>query len=344
MYYRSTQAKWPHSDALRGAEVDVPEGWISGGGEYGVGSRFLLAAPTLLPLNDGANATSESNTTAVVSFAGLSDLPYRDNITLVECIKSYFTAFHLDIRSACIIKNRDTQPTGCALVEFTSVDHYEVALKLDLVGGDGALRLRFISPSSEIVGKFHISAFLSPVGLDDSTPPTVSKELIRQFFANGKNPPYVALREVIMVPLYDKAGQIVSVDALVVCESERSFTRMMTKFLDKSIVPGGPVFVALLIEAFHESRNPHSREKTATKRQEQRDNDRRTSPLPIYSKKREICERLRNEKILIVTAETGSGKTTQIPQYCAEEFGGVVACTQPRVMAGCYFNWKEGSI
>ena len=27
------------------------------------------------------------------------------------------------------------------------------------------------------------------------------------------------------------------------------------------------------------------------------------------------------------------GKTTQIPQYCAEYFGGIVACTQPRVMA-----------
>ena len=33
------------------------------------------------------------------------------------------------------------------------------------------------------------------------------------------------------------------------------------------------------------------------------------------------------------SAETGSGKTTQIPQYCAEMFGGIVACTQPRVMA-----------
>jgi late competence protein required for DNA uptake (superfamily II DNA/RNA helicase) len=37
--------------------------------------------------------------------------------------------------------------------------------------------------------------------------------------------------------------------------------------------------------------------------------------------------------VLIVTAATGSGKTTQLPQYCAEVFGGLVVCTQPRAVA-----------
>ena len=38
---------------------------------------------------------------------------------------------------------------------------------------------------------------------------------------------------------------------------------------------------------------------------------------------------------MVVKAETGSGKTTQLPQLCAERFGhlGLVVCTQPRVMA-----------
>lgn len=41
MYYRSTQAKRPDSDALRDAEVDSPEGGISvknapGGGGHGI--------------------------------------------------------------------------------------------------------------------------------------------------------------------------------------------------------------------------------------------------------------------------------------------------------------------
>lgn len=35
-----------------------------------------------------------------------------------------------------------------------------------------------------------------------------------------------------------------------------------------------------------------------------------------------------------MTAETGSGKTTQLPQYCAEHFShGRVVCTQPRAVA-----------
>ena len=44
--------------------------------------------------------------------------------------------------------------------------------------------------------------------------------------------------------------------------------------------------------------------------------------LPIRSAKYEIIARLRKEKVLIVTAETGSGKTTQLPQYAVEAFPG----------------------
>ena len=35
----------------------------------------------------------------------------------------------------------------------------------------------------------------------------------------------------------------------------------------------------------------------------------------------------------MVTAETGNGKSTQLLQYAAEYFGGLVVCTQPRVIA-----------
>jgi len=69
------------------------------------------------------------------------------------------------------------------------------------------------------------------------------------------------------------------------------------------------------------------------KTQAQRDSDRQKASLPIFSQKEAICDRLQKEKVLVVTASTGSGKTTQIPQYCAERFGGLVVCTQPRVMA-----------
>jgi superfamily II DNA/RNA helicase len=66
---------------------------------------------------------------------------------------------------------------------------------------------------------------------------------------------------------------------------------------------------------------------------EQRIKDREKTQLPILSYQKEFCQRLEHERILIVTAETGSGKSTQLPQYAAEYFGSLVVCTQPRVVA-----------
>jgi len=58
--------------------------------------------------------------------------------------------------------------------------------------------------------------------------------------------------------------------------------------------------------------------------------------LPIYKYKDEFIKALQTEQILIVTAETGSGKTTQIVQYL-ENSGyaknGRIGCTQPRRVA-----------
>ncbi|CAF1002038.1 unnamed protein product [Rotaria sordida] len=66
---------------------------------------------------------------------------------------------------------------------------------------------------------------------------------------------------------------------------------------------------------------------------EQRIKDREKTQLPILSCQETFCQRLEHERILIVTAETGSGKSTQLPQYAAEYFGSLVVCTQPRVVA-----------
>lgn len=66
---------------------------------------------------------------------------------------------------------------------------------------------------------------------------------------------------------------------------------------------------------------------------EQRNIDRRKIKLPILESKDDFCQCLEKERILIVSAETGSGKSTQLPQYAAEYFGGLVVCTQPRVVA-----------
>jgi ATP-dependent RNA helicase DHX33 len=58
--------------------------------------------------------------------------------------------------------------------------------------------------------------------------------------------------------------------------------------------------------------------------------------LPIFSAKRKILEEFSCHSCLVIIGETGSGKTTQIPQYLYEagltKTGGI-ACTQPRRVA-----------
>jgi len=43
----------------------------------------------------------------------------------------------------------------------------------------------------------------------------------------------------------------------------------------------------------------------------------RTS-LPMFQKREEVLKAIRDNQVLIIVAETGSGKTTQIPQYLHE--------------------------
>lgn len=58
--------------------------------------------------------------------------------------------------------------------------------------------------------------------------------------------------------------------------------------------------------------------------------------LPINLKKDEIIQHIQNHQVLILSGETGSGKTTQIPKLCLEAgrgVSGMIACTQPRRIA-----------
>ncbi|WWD09444.1 hypothetical protein V865_007568 [Kwoniella europaea PYCC6329] len=59
--------------------------------------------------------------------------------------------------------------------------------------------------------------------------------------------------------------------------------------------------------------------------------------LPIYEYRDELLEAIAEHQVLIVVAETGSGKTTQLPQYLYEagycKNGMKVGCTQPRRVA-----------
>ena len=58
--------------------------------------------------------------------------------------------------------------------------------------------------------------------------------------------------------------------------------------------------------------------------------------LPVASKKDELVELIKNNQVVVIAGETGSGKTTQIPKICLEAGLGVhgkIGCTQPRRLA-----------
>ena len=59
------------------------------------------------------------------------------------------------------------------------------------------------------------------------------------------------------------------------------------------------------------------------------------SKLPILLKKDEFLRKLKAERLAVVVVGTGSGKTTQLPQYLAADafFTGRIICTQPRALA-----------
>jgi ATP-dependent helicase HrpA len=58
--------------------------------------------------------------------------------------------------------------------------------------------------------------------------------------------------------------------------------------------------------------------------------------LPITSRKDEIVAAIRGHQVVVISGETGSGKTTQLPKMCLEAGLGIearIGCTQPRRVA-----------
>ncbi|WP_353570053.1 ATP-dependent RNA helicase HrpA [Candidatus Albibeggiatoa sp. nov. BB20] len=61
-----------------------------------------------------------------------------------------------------------------------------------------------------------------------------------------------------------------------------------------------------------------------------------TDDLPISEHRDEIAQLIRDNQVVIIAGETGSGKTTQIPKICIElqrGVSGLIGCTQPRRIA-----------
>ena len=58
--------------------------------------------------------------------------------------------------------------------------------------------------------------------------------------------------------------------------------------------------------------------------------------LPIFVKKDEIIQAIARHRVIVVSGETGSGKTTQLPKFClaaGRGIDGLIGCTQPRRIA-----------
>lgn len=72
--------------------------------------------------------------------------------------------------------------------------------------------------------------------------------------------------------------------------------------------------------------------------------------LPVYARREEIITAVHTNQVTIITAETGAGKSTQIPQYLAEAGYQKIIVTQPRILAArnlCHrvrqeYSWRLG--
>ena len=58
--------------------------------------------------------------------------------------------------------------------------------------------------------------------------------------------------------------------------------------------------------------------------------------LPIVDRRKEIVAAIEKHQVVVISGETGSGKTTQIPKMCLQAgrgIRGLIGCTQPRRIA-----------
>ena len=58
--------------------------------------------------------------------------------------------------------------------------------------------------------------------------------------------------------------------------------------------------------------------------------------LPVWTTRQSLLEHIRDNEVVVVVGETGSGKTTQVPQLLLAAGlagNGCIACTQPRRVA-----------
>lgn len=98
------------------------------------------------------------------------------------------------------------------------------------------------------------------------------------------------------------------------------------EFIKASVMDGDKLETDLLSQSLGESEAKSALENLQEERK----------TLPIYSYRDELLQAVDAHQVLVIVGETGSGKTTQIPQYLHEAGytkRGKIACTQPRRVA-----------
>jgi len=80
---------------------------------------------------------------------------------------------------------------------------------------------------------------------------------------------------------------------------------------------------------------PPGYEQKAVLDQKRQELMREVRQLPIFFGKGALIQEVARNETVIVMSETGSGKTTQLPQYILNQYSsrGIVCCTQPRRVA-----------
>lgn len=61
--------------------------------------------------------------------------------------------------------------------------------------------------------------------------------------------------------------------------------------------------------------------------------------LPVYPFREELLTAIANHQVLIIEGETGSGKTTQIPQYLFEEVGHDSVSLRVQLLSQSFVWW-----